>query len=149
MKMNMNSLKKLFTRENLPELILGGISALYILGDIKPPQDLAGLVDTPMGTIVLIMAVILVCSKSHPIVSILFLVAAYELYKRSKDHYIRGTQDKLPKDKHRPHLTPEVQFPVTLEEQVVKKMAPWVLTTSTTPASYKPVMDSDLNAANL
>ena len=147
--MNMNNLKKLFTRENLPELILGGISALYILGDIKPPQGLAGLVDTPMGTIVLLMAVVLVGSRSHPIVSVLFLVAAYELYKRSKDHYIRGTQDKLPKDKHRPHLSPEVQFPVTLEEQVVKKMAPWVLTTSTTPASYKPVMDSDLDGADL
>ena len=60
--MNMNNLKKLLTRDNLPELILGGISALYILGDIKPPQGLAGLVDTPMGTIVLLMAVVLVGS---------------------------------------------------------------------------------------
>ena len=47
------------------------------------------------------------------------------------------------------HLTAENQFPVTLEEQVVKKMAPWVLHPSKTAASYKPVMESDLNASDL
>lgn len=147
--MDMKNLKKMFTRDNLPQLVLAVVSTLYILGDVKPPQELAGLVKTPMGTIVLVIAALLVAYHSHPIVSVLFLVAAYELHKRSEDHHISGVESKLPKDKKNPTLTPEMQFPVTLEEQVVKKMAPWVLSTSTTSASYKPVMDSELDGSDL
>lgn len=141
--------KKLLTRENLPQVVLGVVSALYILGDIKPPQDVAGLVKTPIGMFVLAALAIMVGYHSHAIVAVLFAVAAYELYHRGTKHHIRGTEQKLPRDKRQPHLNPEVQFPVTLEEQVVKKMAPWVLTPNATPASYKPVMDSELDGSNL
>jgi hypothetical protein len=41
------------------------------------------------------------------------------------------------------------QFPVTLEENVVKNMAPWVMKKSTTEPSYVPVMDSDLEGSSL
>ena len=147
--MDMKNLKKMFTRENLPQLVLAVVCALYILGDIKPPQELAGIVKTPLGTVVLMVSALLVAYHSNPIVAVLFLVAAYELHKRADDHHISGVERKLPADKKNPTLTSEMQFPVTLEEQVVKKMAPWVLTKSTTPASYKPVMDSELDGSDL
>ena len=143
------NVEKLFTRKNLPQLVLAIVGILYILGDIHPPHEVAGLVTTPIGIFVLFASIVMLCRYTHPIVTVIYLIAAYELYERSHKSHVRGTERKLPKDKHRPELTAENQFPVTLEEQVVKKMAPWVLHPSKTPASYKPVMESDLNSSDL
>ena len=145
----MMNVEKLFTRKNLPQLVLTLVGILYILGDIHPPHEVAGLVTTPIGIFVLLASVVMLSRYTHPVVTVIYLVAAYELYERSHKSHVRGTERKLPKDKRMPELTAENQFPVTLEEQVVKKMAPWVLHQSNTAASYKPVMESDLNASDL
>lgn len=143
------NVEKLFTRKNLPQLVLALVGILYILGDIHPPHEVAGLVTTPIGIFVLLASVIMLSRFTNPIVTVIYLIAAYELYERSHKSHVRGTERKLPKDKRMPELTAENQFPVTLEEQVVKKMAPWVLHPSKHAASYKPVMESDLNASDL
>lgn len=145
----MMNVEKLFTRKNLPQLVLALVGILYILGDIHPPHEVAGLVTTPIGIFVLLASVVMLSRYTHPVVTVVYLVAAYELYERSHKTHVRGTERKLPKDKRMPELTAEHQFPVTLEEQVVKKMAPWVLHPSKNAASYKPVMESDLNASDL
>lgn len=145
----MMNVEKLFTRKNLPQLVIALVGILYILGDINPPHDVAGLVTTPIGIFVLLASVIMLSRYTHPVVTVVYLIAAYELYERSHKNYVRGPERKLPVDKRMPELTPENQFPVTLEEKVVKKMAPWVLHPSKSAASYKPVMDSDLNASTL
>ena len=44
-------------------------------------------------------------------VTVIYLVAAYELYERSHKNHVRGPERMLPKDKRMPHLTPENQFP--------------------------------------
>jgi hypothetical protein len=82
-------------------------------------------------------------------VTVIYLIAAYELYERSHKTHVRGTNQKLPPDHRMPHLTSDNQFPITLEETMVKKMAPWVLHPSKNPPSYKPVLNSDLNASDL
>ena len=38
--MDMKNLKKMFTRDNLPQLVLAVVSTLYILGDVKPHRNL-------------------------------------------------------------------------------------------------------------
>ena len=145
----MKDIEKMFTRKNLPQVVIALVGILYILGDIRPPQELAGLVTTPIGIFVLLASVVMLSRYTSPMVTVIYLIAAYELYERSHRNHVRGPERKLPRDKRMPELTPENQFPVTLEEQVVKKMAPWVLHPSKTAPSYKPVMDSDLNASNL
>jgi hypothetical protein len=142
-------IKKLLTRQNLPQLIVAVVGVLYILGDINPPHEIAGLVTTPLGVVVLIASVLALGRLAHPVVAVIYLIAAYELFQRSRKTHVRGPERKLPVDKRDPQLTAENQFPVTLEEQVVKKMAPWVLHPSKTAPSYKPVLDDDMNASEL
>ena len=142
-------IKKLFTRRNLPQLAVAVVGVLYILGDVTPPHEIAGLVTTPLGVVVLIASVVALGRLAHPVVTVVYLIAAYELFQRSRKTHVRGPERKLPVDKRDPQLTAENQFPVTLEEQVVKKMAPWVLHPSKTAASYKPVLDDDMNASQL
>ena len=145
----MLNVEKLLTRKNLPQLVLAIVGILYILGDINPPHEMAGLVTTPIGIFVLLASIVMLSRYANPVVTVIYLIAAYELYERSHKGHVRGTERKLPEDKRMAHLTAENQFPVTLEEKVVKKMAPWVLHPSKTAASYKPVMESDLNASDL
>jgi len=144
-----NDIQKLFTRRNLPQLVVAVVGVLYILGDVSPPHDFAGVVTTPIGLFVLLASVIVLARHANPVVTVIYLIAAYELYERSTKTHVRGPERMLPKDHRDPQLNAENQFPVTLEEQVVKKMAPWVLHPSTTAASYKPVLDSDMNASEL
>ncbi len=145
----LKDIQKLITRKNLPQLIVAIVGILYILGDITPPHEVAGIVTTPLGVVVLLASVIMLGRYANPVVTVIYLIAAYELFHRSQKTHVRGPEKMLPKDKRDPRLTPENQFPVTLEEQVVKKMAPWVLHPSTSPASFKPVLDSDMNASQL
>ena len=142
-------IQKLFTRKNLPQLVVAVVGILYILGDITPPHEVAGLVTTPLGVVVLLASIVALGRFANPVVTVIYLIVAYELYRRSHKTHVRGTNDKLPEDKREPKLTADNQFPVTLEEKVVKKMAPWVLHPSKTAPSYKPVLDTDMNAAEL
>lgn len=143
------NIQKLFTRKNLPQLALAVVGILYILGDIHPPHEIAGLVTTPIGIFVLLASVVMLGRHANPVVTVVYLVAAYELYQRSHKKHVRGPERKLPVDDRDHKLTAENQFPVTLEEQVVKKMAPWVLHPSKSAPSYKPVLDDDMNASEL
>lgn len=146
MKLNM---KDLLTRKNLPQVVLGVLGALYILGDIKPPHELSKFIANPIGAAVLLASVVMLSRFANPVVTVIYLLAAYELYERSHKTHVRGVEEKMPVDKRMPHLTAENQFPVTLEEQVVKKMAPWVMKENPVPPSYKPVLDDDMNASEL
>tara|TARA_B110001469_G_scaffold77737_1_gene73611 strand:+ start:1629 stop:2069 length:441 start_codon:yes stop_codon:yes gene_type:complete len=145
----MLNIENLFTRKNIPQLVLAIMSVFYILGDILPPHNLAGLIATPLGVAVLIASAVLLSRCAHPVVTVVYLIAIYELYERSRKTHVRGTEQKLPVDKRQPHLTHENQFPVTLEEKVVKKMAPWVMKENHVPPSFKPVLDNDMNASEL
>ena len=145
----MMNVEKLFKRKNIPQLVLGVVGVLYILGDISPPHELAGLVTTPIGIFVLLASIVMLSRYANPMVTVIYLVAAYELYERSHKNHVRGPERMLPKDKRMPHLTPENQFPVTLEEQVVKKMAPWVMKENPNPPTFRPVLDDDMNASEL
>ena len=146
--MNFN-LSKIFNRKNIPEIVLAIVSGLYVLGDIKTPQSVSGVVNTHLGIFVLVAISIMVGYHTHGVVSVIVIFALYELYRRSREHPVQKMEDRMPKDKRASELGPQNQFPVTLEEQVVKKMAPWVLHENTTPASYKPVLDSDSGGTEL
>ena len=149
------------------EIILSLVLILYILGEVKPPRAISNLCSTPLGVFVLIASVGLVMKNGNTVITVLYLISMYELYRRCakyhgkhkhghssdsvKHHpvFIRGTNHKLGPDRKNKNLSPMNQFPVTLEENVVKNMAPWVMKKSTTEPSYVPVMDSDLEGSSL
>ena len=51
-------IQKLLTRKNLPQLVVAVVGVLYILGDVTPPHELAGVVTTPIGLFVLLASVV-------------------------------------------------------------------------------------------
>jgi hypothetical protein len=89
-------------------------------------------------------------SNSNPVVGVLSIVAAYFLIKRSS--ITTGSfaiQKYLPSEASRSEDFSKLnEVPITLEEQMVFKMAPLVKHDAQYPdANYKPVLDSLHEAA--
>ena len=145
----MNALMKLLKKER-NEYIVIALMTSFILFDVKVPGLVANAVDTLVGRVIVI-ALAASLLMVHPVLGVVSLIAAYELINRSEKS--TGTYQKrqyLPsganKDKH---LTAFNQFPLTLEEELVHKMVPFVQEGSSMPSSYKPVQDKLHQASQL
>ena len=139
----MKNLNDLLKAEKRHQLMLGVVFVIYILMNVQTPRTLAGLVDNLYGNIVVVVIAMSVFTQSNPVVGILAMVAAYELIKRSNvgtgNHAIRNY---LPSDKSKVmDFSRYNDFPVTLEEQVVNKMAPLVKHDAPPNSNYKPVLE--------
>ena len=144
----MDKLLKTLKKERT-EYTLVALLVLFIVFDFKLPNFVSSLLDTVLGrAAVMIGAVALLFL--HPVLGSVALVAAYMLIHRSEkgtgtyqlrrfvpSEYSKGT-----------HLTAFNQFPVTLEEEMVHKMVPYVGKVSS-PAGFKPTQDKLHDAAKL
>lgn len=148
----MEYLKQLMEKKNMPQLILSLLFILYLVLRQKMPNSIAEKIDNPIGKIIIIIVAIILFSCSNPILGILGFIVAYELIKRSsistgtaalETYYPREEKKWSPFSAHH-------QFPYTLEQEIVKKMAPVrQRNTPNTPATYKPVLDNLYDAAPL
>ena len=106
------------------------------------------MIDNIFGNIIVIIFAFFVLVHSNPILGIIFVFAAYELLRRSSDS--TGTsaiKRYLPSQiKMDSHLSAFNQFPVTLEEQMVKQMAPLVETSGPNHLHYQPASGHTHNA---
>jgi hypothetical protein len=127
------------------------VMVIYIIFNIQTPQLLAPVIDNIYGNIgVLIVALYLIMNVS-PIVGIVALYAAYELIKRSSGITgSAGIQKYLPSQlTQNRQLSAFNQFPITLEEEVVKQMAPLVETSGPSQLQYKPASDNTYSAMSI
>ena len=126
----MDSFNNLFKRENMKQNmgqhILSILFIIYLLVDARTPTSIANLVDTIFGKIFIIITAIVLFSCANPILGILGFVVAFELIRRSVISTGSYALSKyLPTEqKKSSNLTSYNQFPYTLEQEVVKKMAP-------------------------
>ena len=122
----------------------------------KTPEPIASLVDSLGGKIVLFIIVIYLFMHCNPILAVLALFVAFDLIRRSS---VATGIDALKRyapseEKKSSQFTAFNQFPYTLEQEVVKKMAPIIQSSSSlSPPSYKPLLEnlydaSPLNASN-
>jgi hypothetical protein len=94
--------------------------------------------------------------KANPVLAVLAVFVAFDLMRRSTSTTGLGALEKYaPTEKKKmSQFTAFNQFPYTLEQEVVSKMAPIVRSgSSITPASYKPLLDnlhdaSPINGSN-
>jgi hypothetical protein len=142
----MNSFASLFQKEHMGELILAILMIVYLIIGRQPPQPFSGMIQSLIGKIVLFFIVVYMFMKTNPILAVLFLFVAFDLIRRSKT---RQLKQYIPSEnKKSSQLTAFNQFPYTLEQEVVKKMAPIVQSgTSLTKPSYKPIMNNLYDAA--
>jgi amino acid transporter len=152
----MNSFSSLLKKEHRGELILTIIFIIYLILGYRTPQPVAFLVDNIVGKIVIFIIVIYMFLYMNPILAVMALFVAFDLMRRSTmtvsndliQSYIPSEENKMNQ------FTAFNQFPYTLEQEVVKKMAPIVQSGSVLKkASYKPMLEdlygaSPVNSSN-
>ena len=145
----MEAFKKLM--KNRSELLMLTVLVLYITLNVQTPDMLAKLVDNVLGNVVILLAALYLLTNTNPIVGVVALYAAYELIRRSDKSNLSSNFKKfLPtQEKKDGHFSAFNQFPVTLEEQMVKKMAPLVETSGPSNLNYKPNQEEVHNAMNV
>ena len=148
----MNSFSQLFKKEHMGQLILVILFIIYLIMGYSTPQPLASVVDTIPGKIFIFVIVVYLFMHSNPVLAVLALFVAFDLIRRSS---VSTGSDAIARfapceEKKSDQFTAFNQFPYTLEQEVVKKMAPIVLSgSSMTKASYKPVLDNTYDATPL
>jgi hypothetical protein len=148
----MDSFSSLLKKEHMGELTLVIIFIIYIILGFKTPEPIASLVDSLLGKIVIFVTVLYLFMKCNPILAVLSLFVAFDLIRRSSlTTGLDALQRFAPTEaKKMSQFTAFNQFPYTLEQEVVKKMAPIVRTgTSLTPPSYKPLLGDYHDAMQL
>ena len=145
----MKSFKDLLKPKKRNELYLLTVLVIYILANVQTPEPLAKIIDNVYGNAVVAVLAITLFMNTNPVVGVLSLVAAYELVKRSSiktgTHAIRN---QLPSEhKKIADFAKYNEFPITLEEEIVNKMAPLVKHAPAPNANYKPIL-SDLHEAS-
>lgn len=132
------------------ELALAILLIVYLVLGFRTPDVVAGMVDTLLGKIVMFVVVIYLFLHANPLLAVLALFVAFDLMRRSSVATgIDALQKFAPSEEKRSsQFTAYNQFPYTLEQEVVAKMAPMVSAgSSLTQASYKPLLDNLYDAS--
>ena len=152
----MNSFSSLLKKEHRGELILTIIFIIYLILGYRTQQPVAFLVDNIVGKIVIFIIVIYMFLYMNPILAVITLFVAFDLMRRSSMSVNNNLiQSYIPSEENKMNqFTAFNQFPYTLEQEVVKKMAPIVQSGSVLKkASYKPMLEdlygaSPVNSSN-
>lgn len=134
------------------EMILFMLFVAYISFKPVSPPVLSSLIDTPIGTAVVIMLTVYMFLFTHPILGILSIFVAYELIRRNNKmtlSMIQYTTVKQPKiDPVIQEIVPEPEpeeVHATLEETVINDMAP--IPIDALGHRIEPVLESVHNAS--
>jgi hypothetical protein len=134
--------------------ILSLVLILFIIFPVDIPKELGSLVDSVLGKIVVVVLV-LNLFMANPVLGAIGAVAGYELVKRSAGH--AGAESTsmakfIPSEKNKTNnLNIYNQFPVTVEEIVIKNKLPYSfnLSNPSDHASYKPIQDDTHEASTV
>ena len=148
----MESFSSLLKKEHMGELVLVVLFIIYLIMGLKTPEPVAGMVDTLVGKIVIFITIIYLFMHANPILAVLALLVGFDLIRRSSMATgIDALQKFAPsEEKKSSQFTAFNQFPYTLEQEVVAKMAPVMKSgSSLSQASYKPLLDNLYDASPL
>jgi hypothetical protein len=134
------------------------IFVLYIVFPFRTPAGIAGMIDSPLGMIVVFCVTLFLFFYTNPILGILYILVAYELIRRSSAvgggsdgtsivQYV-PSQDR--KDAELRAMNPPQTK--TLEEEMVDQRAPLPQVgrvSSNTTSDFKPVTDKTIAGASL
>jgi hypothetical protein len=148
----MDSFTELLKKEHMGEFVLVIVMIIYLVLGFKTPEVIANLVDNLVGKVVIVLIVIYLFMNANPILAVLAALVAFDLMRRSsKVTGLDALQKYAPTEqKKMSQFTAFNQFPYTLEQEMVAKMAPIVHTgSSIMQASYKPLLDNLHDASSL
>jgi len=148
----MDSFTELLKKEHMGEFVLVILMIIYLILGLKTPDIIANMVDTIIGKSIIVIAVIFLFMHANPILAVVAALVAFDLMRRSSESTGLGALSAYApsEEKKMSQFTAFNQFPYTLEQEVVAKMAPIVRSGSPlTGASYKPVLDNLYDASPL
>jgi hypothetical protein len=108
------------------QFLLLVVFVIYIIFNIQTPEPLANIIDSTIGYVVIIGLFAFMSVNLHPLVTLVGIFAIYLLFKRSgmSTGSLAMTRFLPTENLKSQHLSAFNQFPVTLEEEVVQRMAP-------------------------
>jgi len=113
-------------QKNIGESILAILFLIYLILGSKTPIFLAKGIDTLYGKAIVVIIALILFVKTNPILGVLAFFVAYRLIQNSS--FVTGTyglEEYMPTEKKKhTEMTEYNQFPYTLEQEIVKKMAP-------------------------
>ena len=139
----MNKLTELF--EFKKEDILSLFFIVFLIMKFHIPEPLADMVDTIPGKFAVVAIAIMLFAYTNPVLGVLGLFVAFDLIMRSKATTgIDALKQYAPsQEKMDSQFNAMNQFPYTLEQEVVKKMAPVPYTNSLMhPVSFTPLLNN-------
>ena len=147
----MEYFNELLEKKNMPQLVLVVLFIIYLLMGYKTPDSVASMIDSTVGKIVVALFALLLFAYSNPILGVLGIFVAYQLIRgASIKTGMAALEEYYPtEEKKWSPFTPAHQFPYTLEQEMVKKMAPQKFNTNYVKATYKPTLDETYDAASV
>lgn len=147
----MDSFNNLLKKENVGQVILSILFIVYLIMGYSTPAPIAHIIDTLLGKAVVILVALLLVMYFNPILAVLGIFVAFQLIRQSTIATgTYGMQYYLPtEEKKYSAMTEYNQFPYTLEQEVVKKMAPVNRSglLATDDFTFNPVLDDLHDAA--
>lgn len=129
------------------EVILFIIFVIYVVFQPRTPPVLSGLIDTLVGTVVVLSVAVYLLLYTHPALGVLSVFVAYELLRRSTTiaQYIPDTLEQPKVDAIMKSINmPEYK---SLEEDMVSKMAPIEVSSTYLETGFKPVSEETHGAS--
>ena len=148
----MDSFTELLNKKHMGEFFLVILMIIYLVMGLKTPDFVIDMIDNTIGKIVIILLVIYLFMNANPILAVVAALVAFDLMRRSTGSTGLGDLAAYaPSEKKKmSQFTAFNQFPYTLEQEVVAKMAPIVRSgVSINSSSYKPLLDNQHDASPL
>jgi ABC-type multidrug transport system fused ATPase/permease subunit len=148
----MNTATQLLKKENISQLSLIILMMIYLIMGFKTPEFIAIIIDNIFAKIVIVLILVYLFMYMNPILAVVATFVAFDLMRRSDQATGLGALSSFaPSEKKKmSQFTAFNQFPYTLEQEVVAKMAPLIRSgNDISKASYKPTLENLYNASPL
>jgi len=139
-----------YSHMKAPEIILTIVFIIYIVLGYDTPEPIANVLDTVLGKFAILIVLVYMFLNTNPILAVISLFVAFDLLRRSSiatgyNALMKYAPSEIKKTSQ---FTAFNQFPYTLEQEVVKQMAPIVKTgSSLTKSSYTPMLENNYDAS--
>ena len=146
--MYMKNIVKALKKQEPAEIVLGILMIIFLLMGYKLPSSISSVVDSLIGKIVMLLIVAYMFVYANPILAVLALLVAVNIMMNGSNFSTSQSIQYAPSEENKTsQLTQYNQFPYTLEQEMVKKMAPIMKPgSSISKAAYKPVLENTYDA---
>ena len=147
--MYMKNIVKSLKKQDPAEIVLGILMIIFLLMGYKIPSSISYVVDSFIGKIVMLLMVVYMFMYTNPILAVLAVFVVLNIMMNGSNFSTIQTIQYAPSEENKEsQFTKFNQFPYTLEQEMVKKMAPIVKPgSSIKKAEYKPVLENTYDAS--